>query len=126
MYYVARQLAVYTDSGSTIDLHIIWNFRARPSMSDRQPKSKSKVQAGTEPQLQEIVEDAGHIVILYPKFHCELNWREHYWGCCKYFAIILYQVSNLSFPPAHGPDRPSCGNLLTAPGFRIAGSSSCS
>ena len=78
MYYVACQLAVYTDSGSTIDLHIIWNFRARPSMSDRQPNPKSKDQASTEPQLQEIVEDAGHIVILYPKFHCELNWIEYY------------------------------------------------
>ena len=40
----------------------------------------------TRSRLQEIVEDAGHIFILYPKFHCELNWIEYYWGRCKYFA----------------------------------------
>ena len=35
-------------------------------------------------RLQEIVEEAGHTFLLYPKFHCELNWIEYYWGCCKY------------------------------------------
>ena len=38
----------------------------------------------TRSRLQEIVEDAGHIFILYPKFHCELNWTEYFWGRCKY------------------------------------------
>jgi hypothetical protein len=37
-------------------------------------------------QIQEIVEAAGHIVVLYPKFHCELNWIEYYWGACKRFT----------------------------------------
>ena len=40
----------------------------------------------TRSRLQEIVEDAGHIIILYPKFHCEFNWIEYYWGRCKYFT----------------------------------------
>ena len=31
-------------------------------------------------RLQEIVEEAGHIFLLYPKIHCELNWIEYYWG----------------------------------------------
>ena len=39
----------------------------------------------TRSRLQEIVEDTGHIFILYPKFHCELNWID-YWGHCKYFT----------------------------------------
>jgi hypothetical protein len=37
-------------------------------------------------QIEEIVEQAGHLVIFYPKFHPELNWIEYYWGACKYFA----------------------------------------
>ena len=37
-------------------------------------------------QIQEIVEAVGHIVVFYPKFHCELNWIEYYWGACKRFA----------------------------------------
>ena len=37
-------------------------------------------------RLQEIVEEAGHIFSLYPKFRCELNWVEYYWGRCKCFA----------------------------------------
>ena len=30
--------------------------------------------------IQETVGDAGHIFELYPKFHCECNWIERYWG----------------------------------------------
>ena len=33
--------------------------------------------------LQEVVEDAGHIFELYPKYHCECNWIEMYWGGAK-------------------------------------------
>ena len=28
----------------------------------------------------ELIEDAGHICIFYPKFHCELNFIEMHWG----------------------------------------------
>ena len=34
----------------------------------------------TRSRLQEIVEIAGHISVLYPKFHGELNWIGYYWG----------------------------------------------
>ena len=37
-------------------------------------------------RLQDIVEEAGHIFLLYPKFHCELNWIEYYWGRWKHFT----------------------------------------
>jgi hypothetical protein len=40
----------------------------------------------TRSQIEEIIEEAGHLVIFYPKFHPELNWIEYYWGACKYFA----------------------------------------
>ena len=58
-------------------------------------------------RLQEIVEEAGHIFLLYPKSHCELNWIEYYWGRCNYFtrkhcnytlAGTVAHTSSLSFP----------------------------
>jgi hypothetical protein len=33
--------------------------------------------------LQEVIEDAGHIFELYPKYHCECNWIKMYWGGAK-------------------------------------------
>jgi hypothetical protein len=41
---------------------------------------------GQRSRIEEIVEDAGHLVMFYPKFHCELNWIEYYWGACKHYA----------------------------------------
>lgn len=38
--------------------------------------------------LQEVVESAGHIFELYPKYHCECNWIEMYWGAAKREARI--------------------------------------
>ena len=38
--------------------------------------------------LCEAVKDAGHIFELYPKFHCECNWIERYWGASKREARI--------------------------------------
>jgi len=34
----------------------------------------------TRSQIEKIIEEAGHLVIFYPKFHPELNWIEYYWG----------------------------------------------
>jgi hypothetical protein len=34
--------------------------------------------------LQELYEDAGHLCLYYPKFHCELNFIEQYWGNAKF------------------------------------------
>jgi hypothetical protein len=36
--------------------------------------------------MQELVEGKGHLVVFYPKFHCELNWIEYYWGMAKRFS----------------------------------------
>ncbi|OAD08036.1 hypothetical protein MUCCIDRAFT_158274 [Mucor lusitanicus CBS 277.49] len=38
--------------------------------------------------LQEVVENAGHIFELYPKYHCECNWIEMYWGAAKREACL--------------------------------------
>lgn len=33
--------------------------------------------------VQEVIEEAGHISIFPPKFHCELNFIEYFWGAIK-------------------------------------------
>src|SRR6202050_2276727 len=33
--------------------------------------------------VQEVIEAAGHICIFLPKFHCELNFIEFFWGAVK-------------------------------------------
>jgi hypothetical protein len=35
-------------------------------------------------QLQELIESHGHLCDFYPKYHCELNFIEQYWGVAKY------------------------------------------
>ena len=37
-------------------------------------------------RLQEEIENLGHQVLFYPKFHCELNFIERYWCRAKWFA----------------------------------------
>jgi transposase len=36
--------------------------------------------------IQETIEAKGHKIIFYPKFHCELNYIEMYWGAAKRYA----------------------------------------
>ena len=46
-----------------------------------------------KPELQILIENAGHICIFLPKFHCELNPIELYWGYAKYSkSILLYFI----------------------------------
>ena len=33
--------------------------------------------------LQEFIESHGHLCDFYPKYHCELNYIEQYWGAAK-------------------------------------------
>ena len=33
--------------------------------------------------VQEVIEAAGHLCIFLPKFHCELNFIEYFWGAMK-------------------------------------------
>ncbi|CAG8545578.1 11312_t:CDS:2, partial [Scutellospora calospora] len=58
--------------------------------SDETLKGMHKVLEEREPDfmnqkslLEEIVEKAGHKIIFYPKFYCELNYIENYWGATK-------------------------------------------
>jgi hypothetical protein len=36
-----------------------------------------------KPLLQEYIESRGHLCNFYPKYHCELNFIEQYWGAAK-------------------------------------------
>lgn len=47
----------------------------------------------TKPLIQEIIEAKGHKVIFYPKFHCEFNYIEVYWGAAKRYARQHYNYS---------------------------------
>ena len=37
-------------------------------------------------ELQEAIEAAGHLVLFYPPFHCELNFIEYFWGAAKRYT----------------------------------------
>ena len=39
--------------------------------------------ASQKPLLQEHIESRGHLCDYYPKYHCELNFIEQYWGAAK-------------------------------------------
>jgi len=38
------------------------------------------------PLIQDVIEKHGHKVIFYPKYYCELNYIEMYWGAAKRYA----------------------------------------
>ena len=44
---------------------------------------------GERPLLQTIIEDAGHICIFLPKFHCELNPIELLWAYIQQGKILI-------------------------------------
>lgn len=37
----------------------------------------------TDPGIKSMIKDAGHICLMLPKYHCEFNFIEMYWGATK-------------------------------------------
>ena len=60
------------------------DFHCPPGCTDRQPLFTQPDFEGQRLQLQELIEDQGHICDFYPKYHCELNFIEQYWGTAKF------------------------------------------
>ncbi|PWW77376.1 hypothetical protein C7212DRAFT_173969, partial [Tuber magnatum] len=50
-------------------------------------------------KLQEMIELTGHKIIFHPKFHCELNWIEYYWGQVKRYAYKNCEHNYLQIIP---------------------------
>ena len=48
-----------------------------------------------ESQLKEFVALQGHICDFYPKYHCELNFIEQYWGASKLRYCSSLHATNL-------------------------------
>lgn len=43
-------------------------------------------------RVQEVVEAKGHLVLFYPKFHCELKWIEYFWA-----RVMVYTRAHCSY-----------------------------
>jgi hypothetical protein len=61
-------------------------FRCPPGRTDcccRRLLFSQRDFAQHKSQLQELIESRGHLCDFYPKYHCELNFIEQYWGAAK-------------------------------------------
>ena len=47
---------------------------------------KLREQKELETEIEQEVTARGHRVLFYPKFHCELNFIEYFWGAAKLYA----------------------------------------
>jgi hypothetical protein len=62
------------------------NFRCPPGRTDcccRRLLFSQQDFVNHKSQLQELIESRGHLCDFYPKYHCELNYIEQYWGAAK-------------------------------------------
>lgn len=48
-----------------------------------------------KPKLQEFIDSHSHLCNFYPKYHCELNFIEQYWGAAKFSYCVAMQSTTL-------------------------------
>src|ERR1700683_4589422 len=84
MEIIIREQGLWPANGLNAECH---GCKCMPSRTDccchhlmfTQPNFVSQ-----KSQLKEYIMAHGHICDFYPKFHCELNFIEQYWGAIKY------------------------------------------
>ena len=64
----------------------LWKYTSNANCYARALLSSQPDFQAQKGELQETLEAAGHLVIFYPSFHCELNFIEHSWGSAKLYA----------------------------------------
>jgi len=66
-----------------IDWCCQWLLFSQPDFTDQKP------------HLQEFVESCGHLCDFYPKYHCELNFIEQYWGAAKLQFRVMGRAATI-------------------------------
>ena len=84
---MASQITTQNPSRSVVKTYKN-NLQGSPNggCSARKILAEERDFVGQKCRLQEEVERRGHIALFYPKFHCELNFIEMYWGNAKKHA----------------------------------------
>ena len=77
--------------------------------------------------VQEVIEAAGHLCIFLPKFHCELNFIEFFWGAMKKYlrdnCDFTFATLRENMPKAHlsSSAQSVYGNIACTGGWRLTG-----
>jgi len=59
-----------------------WLLYSQPDVTDQKP------------YLWEFIESCGHLCNFYPKYHCEMNFIEQYWGAAKlHFRVMAHATT---------------------------------
>ncbi|KIK92496.1 hypothetical protein PAXRUDRAFT_792738, partial [Paxillus rubicundulus Ve08.2h10] len=73
--------------------------------------------------IQEVIKNAGHLCIFLPKFHCELNFIEFFWGKAKKYlhdpCDYTFQTLKENLPHALASRQSECGNIRCLSGWRL-------
>jgi hypothetical protein len=83
MEQIIKERGLWPDAGLKAQC---LNFRCPPGQTDcccRRLLFSQPDFTDQKPQVQELVESRGHLCDFYPKYHCELNFIEQYWGAAK-------------------------------------------
>ncbi|RPA97464.1 hypothetical protein L873DRAFT_1771265 [Choiromyces venosus 120613-1] len=82
------QCSIPGDSPRTMKLNPTCKYASNASCCAQAPLSSQPDFQAQKGELQETIEAAGHLVIFYPVYHCELNFIEYFWGRAKMYARV--------------------------------------